>query len=484
MATTALPATASASRRRAFFGLFNADGWAWAGAKAIFWFVVIVTMLGYIPDRAYYFTVGKTVEIWPLAPFLQWSPVNLCPADNQTLPCPAPAGAVLPWQPNPPQVQLPQGRTDGAAAVIGTTYLYVGGTDGTTPKADVFISHPVADGLLGLWSQGPALPEARSSAASVVLGNTLYVIGGYGPDGKPTSTTYSLTINPDGTLGQWATDAPLALPSPRAGAAAVALSDGIAVMGGTDGTAATRGVWKSQTDTSGKLQAWVAQRGQLVEPNAGGFAAHVGDVVYLIGGVNDKGDAVATVQLGKVGGPNATAKDPNVMDAWIDSAQTNLPGPRSHLAGFVSNGSMYVVGGSDGKDPRSEMLWAIPDASGNIPAWNHLPQIDLGLGVQGAAGVTSGANAFLLGGKTASGVTTGVARAYLAPQLPFFQLGLLGATVPALKLDGEIGQQIGYLNAAGVGTVNFIILIAIGWGFAHKDKVRSMLPRRRRNGEK
>ncbi len=35
MATTALPG-ASASRRRAFFGLFDADGWAWAGAKAVF----------------------------------------------------------------------------------------------------------------------------------------------------------------------------------------------------------------------------------------------------------------------------------------------------------------------------------------------------------------------------------------------------------------------------------------------------------------
>jgi Galactose oxidase, central domain len=478
MATTALPSTTGAVRRRTFFGLFDADGWAWAGAKALVWFVIIVTMLGYIPDRAYYFTVGKTVEIWPLAPFLQWSPVNLCPPENQTLPCPAPAGAVLPWQPNPPEVQLPAGRTDGAAAVIGTTYLYVGGTDGTTPKADVYISHPVQDGLLGLWSQGPALPEARASAASVVVGNTLYLVGGYGPDGKPTSTTYSITVNTDGTLGKWTTEDKLALPAPRAASAAVALTDGIAVLGGTDGTAATRDVWKSQTGTAGKLQAWVQQRGQLGEPNAGGFAAHVGDIIYLIGGTNAQGQPTATVELGFVGGPNATAKDPNVLDAWAPTSQ-NLPAPRSHLAGFVSNGSIYVAGGSDGAQPQTQVLWTAPDANGNIPGWNHLPQTDLGLGLQGAAGVASGANAFLLGGRTASGVITGSARAYLAPQLPFFQIGLLGATVPALKLDGEIGQQIGYLNAATVGAVNFVILIAIGWGFAHKEKVRSMVSRRR-----
>ena len=89
----------------------------------------------------------------------------------------------------------------------------------------------------------------------------------------------------------------------------------------------------------------------------------------------------------------------------------------------------------------------------------------------GAASVASGSNAFIFGGSTASGPTAGAARTDLAPQPPFFQLGLLGATIPALKLDGEIGQQIGYLNAAGVGTVNFVLLILVGYAFNHKDKV-------------
>ncbi|MFN8630157.1 MAG: kelch repeat-containing protein [Chloroflexota bacterium] len=181
MASNALPAPNNAIRRRTFFGLFDADGWAWAGAKAIFWFVVIITMLGYIPDRAYYFTVGKTVDIWPLAPFLQWSPVNLCPPENETVPCPAPAGASLPWHPAPPEIQLPGGRADGAVAVIGTTYIYAGGTDGTNAQATTFISHQVRGDNLDKWSEGPALPEARTDAASVVLGNTLSPHRRHGP---------------------------------------------------------------------------------------------------------------------------------------------------------------------------------------------------------------------------------------------------------------------------------------------------------------
>jgi len=481
MAHTALPAANSAIRRRTFFGLLDADGWTWAGVKAVFWFVVIVTMLGYIPDRAYYFSVGKTVDIWPLAPFLQWSPVNLCPPENETLPCPAPAGASLPWHPAPPQLQLPAGRTDGSAAVIGTTYIFAGGSDGSTAQTTTFISHAVGLGNLDKWSQGPALPEARADAASVVVGNTLYLIGGKGPDGKPTSKTYSLTVNNDGTLGQWTVEDKLALPEPRSGASAVAVSDGIVVLGGTDGTAATRSVWKSQTNSSGKLGAWVAQPGVLAEANVDGYAAHVGDVIYVMGGLNDKGAVVKTVQLGSVGGgKNKTVKDPNLIEAWSYSAETNLPGERTNLAGFVSNGAIYVTGGFDGSNPRTETLWATPDANGSIPVWNHLAQTDLGQGIQGSSGVSAGAYAFILGGQTASGVTTDLARAYLAPQLPFFQLGVLGATIPALKLDGEIGQQLGYLIAASVGAVNFIVLIGVGWAFNNKPKIQAFIAKRRK----
>jgi hypothetical protein len=476
MAQSALPAPHAGVRRRAFFGLFDADGWAWAGVKAAIWFVLIIVILGYIPDRAYYFTVQKTVDVG----LLSWSPINFCPPENETLPCPAPAGAAVPWKTAPAQLQLPAGRTSGSAAVIGPVYLYAGGTDGTAASNVVYVSHAAGLGNLVSWTAGPALPEARSDAASVVLGNTFYVIGGHGPDGKPTSTTYSLTVANDGSLGAWKTEAKLTLPAARAGSSAVAVSDGLVVMGGTDGTAATKSVWKSQLDTTGALGAWAEQH-PLNEANADGYAAHVGDVVSVIGGQDDKGQAVATVQQGLVGGgPNATAKNPNVIDAWRASAQTNLPGPRTGLAGFTSNGTIYVVGGSDGANPRTEMLWAIPDANGVIATWYHLPQTDVGEGIAGSRGIAAGAYAFLLGGQTAHGVTSDAARAYLAPQLPFFQVGVLGATIPALKLDGEVGQQIGYLNAATVGAVNFILLLLVGWGFAHRERVRELLARARR----
>jgi hypothetical protein len=144
---------------------------------------------------------------------------------------------------------------------------------------------------------------------------------------------------------------------------------------------------------------------------------------------------------------------------------------------------MYLVGGTDGQTPAKETYWAIPDASGNFTEWKHLSQMDLPDGLEGSSAVVLGSDVVLVGGRASGGVTANEARANMAPQPPFFQLGLVGATVPALKIDGEIGQQLGYLNAAGVGSVDFAILVVIGWAYAHKEQTRALFERiRRRRG--
>jgi hypothetical protein len=51
--------------------------------------------------------------------------------------------------------------------------------------------------------------------------------------------------------------------------------------------------------------------------------------------------------------------------------------------------------------------------------------------------------------------------------------------VPGLLIGGEIGQQLGYLAAAGVAIGNFTILIAIGWAFNHRPQIRAWVERRR-----
>ena len=95
--------------------------------------------------------------------------------------------------------------------------------------------------------------------------------------------------------------------------------------------------------------------------------------------------------------------------------------------------------------------------------------------MEGSSAIINSSQVFLIGGTTADQpAVVGSARANMSPQTPFFQLGLFGATVPALKLSGEVGQQLGYANAATVGVINFIILLLIGWAFAHKERTKEI----------
>jgi hypothetical protein len=329
-----------------------------------------------------------------------------------------------------------------------------------------------------------------------VYSGTIYVIGGRDAEGQPTDTVYKLTPPLNGALPDWEEVADLKLPGPLAGAAAAATSDGIVLIGGANADGPQTAVWKARFVTD-KLTKWAHQPGLLYEPNVDGVAAVVGDYVWLMGGSNADGP-VKTVQIGLIGqpgpaagegaaspsasasaAPGAAAADTAQVTQWRVSEQTNLPEARTNPAGFTANGTLYLLGGNDGSAPKSELWWAIPDASGTITGWKHLAQTDLEAPTEGGSAVASGSVAFLFGGRTDQGVTTKNQRANLAPQEPFFQLGLVGATVPALKIDGEIGQQLGYLNAAGAGTVNFIVLLLIGWAFAHKEQTRGLVARLR-----
>src|SRR4051812_9454283 len=156
--------TSGRPRGRVLFGALAADSWTWAGLKAFFWFIAIIMLLGYIPDRAYYFTVNRTIDLG----ILLWSPVNLCPAENGGLPCPAPAGAVVPWQTSPAQLDLPEGRVRGAAVQLGSFIVYAGGSNGSAPTKTTLASK-TANGNYDAWAAGPDLPDVRERAGIAAL---------------------------------------------------------------------------------------------------------------------------------------------------------------------------------------------------------------------------------------------------------------------------------------------------------------------------
>jgi Kelch motif. len=466
------------------FGLLDADGWGWASVKAFVWLIIIIFILGYLPDRAYYLTVGRTVDLGVLA----WSPVNLCPPSNLTLPCPVPVGAVVPWDPSPQELNLPQPRTDGAVLQVGTKILYIGGTDGKTAQSSVFVAPTVGTGNFDKWVDGPALPEPRADASVAFVAGSIYVIGGRDAAGAPTTTVF--VLKPDsqtGALGDWTAAAPLALPEARSDTSVVVTPDGVLLIGGRNATGPVATTWKTKLNAQGALGAWAAEQ-SLVAPQADATAVLIGDFVWLYGG-SDATGPVGAVQRGAFGQKAVAGlpADPNEgkLIRWDVNNQANLPAARTNASGWGANGALYLAGGNDGSGPKAELYWAVPTTGGDIPEWKHLAASDLpASGLEGATAVISGPDAILVGGVTSGTVHASSVRANTAPQSPFFQVGLVGATVPGLKIEGEIGQQLGYLSAAGVGTMDFVVLLLIGWGFAHKAQARGMLGRARRRGRR
>ncbi len=485
MAAQALGPGTTIVRRRAFFGLLDAGGWAWATLKAAFWFVAIIMLMAYLPDRALYATVQPTIDLGvSLGTFdksLDVTPVNFCPPSNETLPCPAPVGAVLPWQPNPPELGLPEARTDAAVVAAGRETLLVGGSDGKATQEGVYATVIRQDGNIDGWRQAAPLPAPRAGASAVFFSGSAYVLGGTDAGGAPTDTVYVGT--PDaatGTITAWTESTDLKLPAPRTEAAVVVAGDGIFLVGGRDASGPVATVWKATLNaTTGTLKPW-AENTSLPAPRAGATTYLQGTNLFVYGGEDAAGPTKVVVR-GAIGATGDTAGQ---VTGWYTptkeaAPRTDLPEARAGAMGFVSNGIMYYVGGEGG---AGALYWTIPDANGNLPGWSTLKQSDLPADLQlaDAAPIVSGSHAFLIGGTTAGTPTQGIARTNLAPPQPFFRLGLFYIVVPALGIGGEVGQQLSYLAAAGVATGSFVLLLLIGYAYNHRAQTRALWERLRR----
>lgn len=476
MAVRALPP--GQMRRRTFFGLLDADGWTAAFFKALFWFLLIIFLLGYVPDRAYYFTVSKTIDLGFNAVPL----VNLCPASNESLPCPAPIGAVVPWDPSPEELALPTPTTDAVAFQSGTHLYLVGGRAGPDASADVLATTVTEDGSFDRWTEGPALPEPRADFAFVSLSGVPYVIGGTDASGAPTNTVFQGVLE-EGVLTGWQAADGLALPTVVSDASAAATGGGIMLIGGRTADGIVPTVWEARLDEEADpptLGAWQELALPLPDARAEASAVLVGEMLYVLGGEGPDGISRSIFRLALTDGDPVTDPETGQPQGWAIAPEAQqLPEARARAATFTANGALYVLGGVDADGvPQASNGWTVPDpATGDLPGWQRRSDTDLPEARAGGAVSNVGSYVFLVGGEGADGPVEGSLRASISPQEPFFQLGLFGATIPAMAIQGEIGQQLGYINAFGVGITFFVVLILIGLAYSHPQGAMRVIER-------
>ena len=362
--------------------------------KAAFWFVVIIFMLGYIPDRAYYFTVFSTIDLGINAD-LAGQPVPAREQDPAVSRTGRRGGAM---GGRAAELSLPAPRVDGDAIQVGTKILYIGGSrrpgglgQGLRRRCLHRRQLQPVEGRPGPAGAARASPRSRSWPAPSTSS------GGYDAPAHADDDD----LHPDAGRGHGRADARgrrrptrscrSTCPRPAAGASLVACSDGLLLVGGAGPTASRRTPSGSRRYSTGKLGAW-KPTAPMVQPGASGIEHRrsarrrdgrlVGRVLLCLRrsrrqGPTTPGHARHTrIPRRAPGGSPQPAPSPAACPGR-PSRRAPLGGRRGRRPTCPLRGPTPPAVHGERRDlprrrdrrhaPKGELYWAVPDSNGNIP---------------------------------------------------------------------------------------------------------------------
>jgi hypothetical protein len=126
-------------------------------------------------------------------------------------------------------------RDTHTSALIGRYLYIIGGVGANGSLSSVEQAMVNADGTLGQFAiVRSTLVTPRRAHTSRVIGNRLYVIGGFGD--APLSSVEQATVEPDGSIGAFTTAEDIALVDARASHANVVVGSYLYVIGGLSTT--------------------------------------------------------------------------------------------------------------------------------------------------------------------------------------------------------------------------------------------------------
>jgi non-specific serine/threonine protein kinase len=274
------------------------------------------------------------------------------------------------WQPGAP---LPVPRTEVAAAVIGSEIAVAGGfnADGSH-SARVEAYSPALD----RWRSLPDLPASAHHAAAVGYRGSLYVLGGYGHDGRPLRTAYVFQA------GSW--QLLPRLPYPRAAAGAAVVGRKIVVVGGVVRVAGVR-LARNALALDLRTRKWSVLPGPIPREHLG--VTSLGRVVYAVAGRTYGLDT------------NLTRFESYRLGERRWRSLPPVPDPRGGTAAAALAGRVVSVGGEEPGGTIAE-VYAYRVGAQRWQRLEDLPTPRHGLGV-----VAFGGRVYAIGGGPQPGLT-------------------------------------------------------------------------------
>jgi N-acetylneuraminic acid mutarotase len=201
-------------------------------------------------------------------------------------------GSLSPWQTTSSLTAVRSFTT----AVVVEPYIYVIGGQrvGQAALSSVERARILTDGSLGSWEPSSSLRFPRCNLAAVALQRQIFAIGGSNCTGTVYDSVERVTVNPDGTLGQWRTTASLGTPRQRL----AVVQDGAAIyaVGGELGSALNT-IEVAKLGTDGELISW-QDAGAMQEARLWHSAVLIGPFLYAIGGGTATEGATEHVERG------------------------------------------------------------------------------------------------------------------------------------------------------------------------------------------
>ncbi|HWE28631.1 MAG TPA: hypothetical protein VHB97_11545, partial [Polyangia bacterium] len=260
-------------------------------------------------------------------------------------------------------------RSQQMSVVIGN-YLYeIGGfSGGALDDIERALINP--DGTLSPFAavDNVTLTTPRSSASVVVLGDRLYVIGG--ASGAPVNSIESAPIGADGSLGAFTVVDGVTLTTARSAFGAVVIGDSVYVIGGLDATAASLTSVERASFTGDSLGSFAVDDDlALFDPLGNAQFTIVGDHLYLIGGLWD-GSWDSTTE-------SASLDDSGALSNFTIVDGVTLTTPRGGHTSFVAGNHFYVIGGTSGVDALGDVEGATILPDGSLTTFAPVPGVTL-----------------------------------------------------------------------------------------------------------
>ncbi len=230
---------------------------------------------------------------------------------------------------------MPTFRSGAAAVTVGNAIYVIGGgfkkPDGKFKfLTTVEIYYPEED----RWEEGPDLLQPHDYPAFALLDGKIYIIGGHHPNategGPQTDPAFSFSERWQPGSDRWVEVAPM--PTPRFAASAVAIENGLWVLGGVAFT-------PQGFNEYDRIEIYHPQRGEwalspvsLPWPSAGQGACVLNGQFYSLGGFR------GSEGIGTQGAACNLAKK-----TW--SNLPPMPAPRAAMGVAVADQTLYLIGG-------------------------------------------------------------------------------------------------------------------------------------------